>query len=317
MTFYDTTTLEETAKFGKDIAKIGRDGARHIVIDSNGLRLYNGNGAEALANLGYGLGKDASGNNVLAPYFTLGVRNSSTVGNYSMVEGRLNSATAYCAHAEGNGTSAEAPYSHTEGLNTRATANSAHAGGIGNTANGEAQTVIGKYATIPESANDLFVIGNGSDASHRSNALRIRKDGRAIFGGAIETGLTWNSRNTMVTAMTGLPTLRPYMFWAEKTTSDGTDKYWSETAGANAGYAYGIIFKFTTTSWHMLFMTTGDGGKLYKSVFTWAGSGTEGSFNTQEIPAAAAASTASVASNLMAATPMADVTVPEASNSEI
>ena len=305
MTFYDTTTLEEVAKFGKDIAKIGRDGARHIVIDSNGLRLYNGNGAEALANLGYGLGKDASGNNVIAPYFTLGVRDSSTVGNYSMVEGRLNSATAYCAHAEGNGTSAEAPYSHTEGLNTRATANSAHAGGIGNTANGEAQTVIGKYATIPDYENDLVLVGNGTSASNRSNAVRLRKDGYVEFAGPVGSRLYFADISHMITYAAQLNLYEPYLFTAGTT--------WGNQAGTGSYRAFGIIYKLSTTSYHLLFSSIG--GKAYRSVFTVDSSdSTTGTFNTSQLDETSLSAAAST--NAMAATPMADVTVPEVQSTE-
>ena len=306
MTFYDTTTLEETAKFGKDVAKIGRDGAKHIVIDSNGLRLYNGNGAEALANLGYGLGEDASGNIVIAPYFTLGIRDSSTVGNYSMVEGRLNSATAYCAHAEGNGTSAEAPYSHTEGLNTRATANSAHAGGIGNTANGEAQTVIGKYATIPDYQNDLVLVGNGTDASNRSNAVRLQQSGYVEFAGPVGSRLYFADISHMITYATPLNLYEPYLFTAGTT--------WGNQAGAGSYRAFGIIYKRSTTSYHLLFSSIG--GNAYRSVFTVDSSdSTTGTFNTSRLDETSLS--ASVSSSAMAATPMADVFVPEVPNSEI
>lgn len=185
-------------------------------------------------------------------------------------EGWNTEATSDCAHAEGHGSKATGPYSHAEGKDNTAsggygshvegygnTASGAysHAGGIGNTAAYPGQTVIGKYAPTPAS-DDLFMVGNGSGASSRGYALRLKENGRLEVGGAIGSGLSWTTRTEMVNAMTGLSLGRPYSFYAGST--------WTNTAGAGSADAFGVICKTTTTQWQMFFMT---GGNVYKSVF--------------------------------------------------
>ena len=210
------------------------------------------------------------------------------------------------AHAEGNGTSAEAPYSHTEGLNTRATANSAHAGGIGNTANGEAQTVIGKYATIPDYQNDLVLVGNGTDASNRSNAVRLQRSGYVEFAGPVGSRLYFADISHMITYATPLNLYEPYLFTAGTT--------WGNQAGTGSYRAFGIIYKLSTTSYHLLFSSIG--GNAYRSVFTVDSSdNTTGTFNTSRLDEASLSAAASTSAT--AATPMTDASVPGVLNSEI
>ena len=187
-------------------------------------------------------------------------------------EGETCTASGRASHAEGSGTSAARMGDHSEGVNTTAsggygahaegydnTASGAysHAGGVGNTAAQEAQTVIGKYAPAATSlTDDLFVVGNGTSASARSYAMRLKKNGRAEFTGAVGSGLSWDTRSEMVTAMADLLLYRPYQFYAGAT--------WANTAGAGSHTAFGTICKMTTTSWHLMFMC---GGSVYKSVF--------------------------------------------------
>ena len=234
--------------------RVGLMNAGHSIIDSNGMRVYGGDGSAQIANLGYGEGNTESGT-ATAPYFTLGVRAGSTVGNYSMVEGYNNSATAFAAHAEGSGTAATAPYAHAEGKETTASASYAHAGGVGNTAAYAGQTVIGKYATSP-AADDLFMVGNGADASNRANAVRLKDDGHVEFSGAVGSGLTWSSVAGMESAMTGLSLDRPYLFYAGSS--------WTDATGAGGSDAFGMIAKTSTTDWRMIFIA---GSNVYKSVY--------------------------------------------------
>ena len=308
--------------------RVGREDQGHSIIDSNGMRVFGGaDGSEQLANIGYGDGNNTSSGTSKAPFFTLGYRSGTTVGNYSVVEGYGGKATGAhshaegtsteatgqgahaeglqtkatatgahaegwnteatndCAHVEGHGSKATGPYSHAEGKDNTAsggygshaegygnTASGAysHAGGVGNTASYDAQTVIGKYATAPAS-DDLFLVGNGSSNSSRSNAMRLKANGRVEFGGAVGSGLSWATRSEMITAVSALSLDKPYAFYAGAT--------WSSTAGAGSSEAFGTILRSSSTAWHMFFMS---GGNLYKSIFTWDGS-TSGSFSTTQI----------------------------------
>lgn len=95
-------------------------------------------------------------------------------GTYSHTEG-YSTITAYeaiAAHAEGAYTNANKAYSHAEGFGTTASGNASHASGIGTIANQDAMTAIGKY-NVSGGTNDLFVIGNGADDTHRSNVLSV------------------------------------------------------------------------------------------------------------------------------------------------
>lgn len=317
--------------------RVGRADAGHSIIDSNGMRIFGGDGTDELANIGYGEGIALIGTE-LAPYYSLGMR-TGTPGVYSMVEGRGceasgphshaegssctatkqgghaegNQSTAsnvsahaegwvctasgwsahaegaetssggYGAHAEGYKTTADPGYgAHAEGYETTASGNygahaegrgntasgdASHAGGVGNTAAYEAQTVIGKYASAPAS-DDLMLIGNGSSASNRSNAMRLKSSGRVEFSGAVGSGLSWATRTEMVNAVTGLSLGRPYSFYAGST--------WTNTAGAGSADAFGVICKTTTTQWQMFFMS---GGNVYKSIFNSSAL----TFNTAQI----------------------------------
>ena len=179
-------------------------------------------------------------------------------GRASHAEGSGTSAARMGDHSEGVSTTASGGYgAHAEGYNNTASGAYSHAGGVGNTAAQEAQTVIGKYAPAATSlTDDLFVVGNGTSASARSYAMRLKKNGRAEFAGAVGSGLSWDTRSEMVTAMADLLLYRPYQFYAGAT--------WANTAGAGSHTAFGTICKMTTTSWHLMFMC---GGSVYKSVF--------------------------------------------------
>lgn len=168
------------AFFGASGAQIGKSGAAHSVIDSNGQRFYASDGSTELANIGYGEGAAESGT-AIAPYYTFGVRSSSpTVGNYSVAEGyeifagaayshaegcrtraegkgshaegiasspEYNTASGRGSHVEGRATTASGDYSHAEGLETSATDNCAHAEGSGTTASGLDSHAEGSHTT--------------------------------------------------------------------------------------------------------------------------------------------------------------------------
>lgn len=149
-----------------------------------------------IAHLGYGSGKNSGGGTSVAPYYSLGVRKStSTIGNYSTAEGYNTTASGYVSHAEGHSTTASGSYahaeggpvggggvqlpapiasgtsSHAEGCYTVASESYSHAQNLGTIANGIAQTVIGSYNVADN--YHTFIIGNGSNDTYRSNALTV------------------------------------------------------------------------------------------------------------------------------------------------
>ena len=201
-------TATEVASFGANGAQVGRSGAGHTIVNSDGMRVYGGDGSELLAQIGYGDGLNPSGLVATAPYYTLGDRssNNSAVGNYSVSVGHANVATGFCAYVEGWGNDSTGLASHAEGHNSDAIGNYSHAGGFGGYASGEGsfssgfntraesdyQTVIGKYNTPDSNNTYCFIIGNGrSSAPYTSNALTVDWSGNLIArGGATLNGNT-------------------------------------------------------------------------------------------------------------------------------
>ena len=67
------------------------------------------------------------------PVFTgnisMGRKEGSTIGDYSVAIGYNTTASGYASHAEGASTTASINYSHAEGKNTEASGNCSHAEG--------------------------------------------------------------------------------------------------------------------------------------------------------------------------------------------
>ena len=117
--------------------------------------------------------------------------NTTASGNYSHAEGGYTIASNGFSHAEGYYTKAVGMYSHTEGSSTTASGGSSHAegynttasgvyshaSGVGTVANQNSQTVVGKFNTYKEEENNkvdkLFVVGNGSSTTSRSDAFYV------------------------------------------------------------------------------------------------------------------------------------------------
>lgn len=66
-----------------------------------------------------------------------------------------------------------------------------HVEGIGNIAIGDYQHVQGKFNV--DDATKAFIIGNGTDEDHRSNALTVDWSGNATIAGDLTTGTTLNT----------------------------------------------------------------------------------------------------------------------------
>ena len=108
-------------------------------------------------------------------------------GSQAHAEGHSTTASGDNSHAEGRGTMAQQDAAHAEGNSTRANGYYSHAQNLRTIAQGRAQTVIGCCNIAqgtPNSAQDTdyaFIIGNGADADHRSNALAVQWDGTVVF----------------------------------------------------------------------------------------------------------------------------------------
>lgn len=130
--------------------------------------------------------------------------NSTASGTYSFASGNSTTASGYVSTAIGNNTEASAHYSTASGngalasgesatamgFNTKALKNGSVALGLGTTAHANGEIAVGSYNTnynpIPtpnwNQANRVFVVGNGYNESHRSNALTIYNNGKIAVG---------------------------------------------------------------------------------------------------------------------------------------
>ena len=132
-------------------------------------------------------------------------------GNKSHAEGNNTTASAANTHAEGSKTQATKQNAHAEGYNTIASGDHSHAEGHTSTASGKCTHCGGNYSTASgdysfahgynvnaDNANEvafgkfnltsddtLFSVGCGSSDTKRKNAMEIKNDGSAIFGGAV------------------------------------------------------------------------------------------------------------------------------------
>ena len=143
-----------------------------------------GNYTKALA-----ISSHAEGSNTTASgqYSHAEGSNTTASGQYSHAEGNYTKALAISSHAEGSNTTASGQYSHAEGSNTTASGQYSHAEGSQTTASGAGSHAEGWY-TVASSDNShvmgkfnvedteekfVFIIGNGTSQSARSNAFAI------------------------------------------------------------------------------------------------------------------------------------------------
>ena len=204
----DTTegTYTTTATFTATGAQIGQDSGAHSVIDVNGQRFYASNGTTQLANIGYGLGEAQNGT-AIAPYYTFGVRKTTTTAYSSSSTYAVGDMCVYdekvyvCiydittpeswtashwryyignySHAAGYDTIAGGYTSHAEGSNTIASGNYSHAEGGYTTANGAGSHAEGSNTIANQSfahAEGYSTTASGAD-SHAEGAYTIASNG--------------------------------------------------------------------------------------------------------------------------------------------
>jgi hypothetical protein len=124
-------------------------------------------------------------------------RNTTASGSYSMAMGRGTTASTFYSTAMGYETTASGWSSTAIGHNTTASGLSSTAIGSRTTAPSFAETVVGLNNTdyTPNSTNlwisndRLFVIGNGTSSTARSNAMTVLKNGNTGIGTDTPTAL--------------------------------------------------------------------------------------------------------------------------------
>ena len=139
----------------------------------------------------YSSADGATGNNSYAEGF-----NTTASGNISHSEGDRTIASGGTSHAQGTRTTASGNSSHAEGVVTTASGNSSHAEGDSNFARSLGEHSGGVFGTdyTPQSASGFYLIdrlvnyGNGADASNRSDAYTLFKNGmQKFFTAALST----------------------------------------------------------------------------------------------------------------------------------
>ena len=114
---------------------------------------------------------------------------ASNISNYraAHAEGLRSKALAVGSHAEGRDTIANGQFAHAEGAGSQASGTASHAGGTSTIAQWDNSTVVGKYNKTTNLSNassePLFIVGNGTSASARKNALEVFTDGTAYVDG--------------------------------------------------------------------------------------------------------------------------------------
>lgn len=178
-----------------------------LTLNSGGMVVRSVDGV-VISHLGYGDTWAPQGVEQ-GPYFSFGTRDAgsagTSIGMYSMVNGKDNSATGYAAHAEGVSSSASGDWSHAEGREARAMAPASHAEGEGTIAAAPDQHVAGKFNVADYAGSSLegkhaFIIGNGKSDSERHNAFVVSWDGRILMG--YDTSLWYDSH--LASALEGI-----------------------------------------------------------------------------------------------------------------
>lgn len=106
-------------------------------------------------------------------------------GDTSYAEGNQTTASGDYSHAEGELTTASGDDSHAEGSATSAVGMFSHAQNQGTVANGQAQTVLGKF-NKPDTTSAV-IIGNGANYDAQSNALTVGWDGSVQSSGRLQS----------------------------------------------------------------------------------------------------------------------------------
>lgn len=170
-------------------------GFMNYIPTSGGISLAFGyyNQATASNSLSLGTSSIASGNYSAAfGYYNQATgSNSLSLGTSSIASGNYSVAIGSTSTASGNTSTAV-------GANLTSSAMFSMALGTGVVANAYAMVAVGSYNSPPATPNPtawigtdpLFVVGNGSSATAKSNALTILKNGTVLSSGSVGIGTT-------------------------------------------------------------------------------------------------------------------------------
>ena len=205
------------AVFGEVITLGNASDGSVVTIDSDSLDMVHG--TTEMLHFGYGLGAAQTGT-AAAPYYTVGTRAAnSTVGNYSVAEGYLTTASGYSSHAEGVQTTASRYGSHAEGMETTASGSQSHAEGLyaeasGSQSHAEGQyTVASGYASHAEGCGtQTYKIVASGDGSHA--------EGDARYGDVTASARAAHAEGSATTASGGVSHAE-----GTQTTASGTNSH--------------------------------------------------------------------------------------------
>lgn len=163
-----------------------RDGTQVLATFGTETIIYSTDGT-VLAYFGYDEAVE-EGRQIIAPYYTFGERMpGNNIGAYSFAEGQDVTASGYVSHAEGFMTTASGSRSRAGGTASVASGVNANAQNHFTIADQDDQTAVGKYNTANNTGN-LFVVGNGTGTSARSDAFTVDTSGNAVVKGALTAG---------------------------------------------------------------------------------------------------------------------------------
>jgi len=101
------------------------------------------------------------------------------------------------------------------GITNTGNGNYSLVGGLHNTAQSYAETVLGLYASVGSGTSNsyvatdrLFVVGNGTGTSARSNALTILKNGNTSISGSLQLGIVTHSANGDMSGITNASVIK-------------------------------------------------------------------------------------------------------------
>ena len=171
--FSPTVSIEQT-ETGATITATDKNGTTSVEI-KNG---KDGTSGEAIDLSEYAKREDLVGQKTADGGEIFNDYNNNIAATYSHAEGNYTKASGHSSHAEGSGTIASGNYSHAEGRDTKASSDYQH--------------VQGKYNIEDTEGKFVFIIGNGTSDSARSNAIAIGWDG-LIYLNNSSTGIDLTS----------------------------------------------------------------------------------------------------------------------------
>lgn len=134
------------------------------------------NNASGALSYCFGSGNEATGQMSVA----IGQQNHAT-GTYSIAVGDANTASGIASHSDGYKATASGSYSGSHGRETIANHSEQHAYGAFNEADDSAAAATAR-------GNYVEIVGNGTDADHRSNARTLDWSGNESLAGSITLG---------------------------------------------------------------------------------------------------------------------------------